>query len=93
MTERFVLSLGLNSYPMCQRLTFKQPPRYGIDDWDQMMMQRDKRLTGSIRGQSVSAIPFPIRYVQYQNFPFQDNPKAPPEFATNSIQYTRPPLQ
>ncbi|KAG8777232.1 hypothetical protein FRC15_011464 [Serendipita sp. 397] len=31
-----------------------KPPRYGIDDWEQMMMHRDKRLTGSIRGQSVS---------------------------------------
>ncbi|CAG7848530.1 SubName: Full=Related to Hesp-767-Melampsora lini {ECO:0000313/EMBL:CCA66562.1} [Serendipita indica DSM 11827] len=42
-------------------------PRYNIDNWEQMMMNRDKRLTGSIRGQS-------------------SNPKAPPEFATNSIQ-------
>lgn len=30
-----------------------QTPRYGLDQWDQMMMVRDKRLTGNIRGQSV----------------------------------------
>ncbi|PVG00024.1 hypothetical protein CPB86DRAFT_257276 [Serendipita vermifera] len=47
-----------------------KPPRFGIDEWEQMMMIRDKRLTGSIRGQS-------------------SNPKAPKEFATNSIQYGR----
>jgi len=33
-----------------------QPPRYGLDNWEHMMMQRDKRLTGSIRGQSVRSI-------------------------------------
>lgn len=31
-----------------------QPPRYGIDNWDTMMMNRDKQLTGHQRGQSVS---------------------------------------
>ncbi|KIM29632.1 hypothetical protein M408DRAFT_328847 [Serendipita vermifera MAFF 305830] len=51
-----------------------KPPRYGIDEWDEMMMHRDKRLTGSTRGQS-------------------SNPKAPPEFAINSIQYAKPSLQ
>jgi len=36
-----------------------QPPRYGIDTWDQMMMDRDKRLTGSMRGQRVGrAFPY-----------------------------------
>lgn len=35
------------------RLTL-QPPRYNVDAWDQMMMERDRRLTGSARGQSVS---------------------------------------
>lgn len=30
-----------------------QPPRYGLDKWDDMMMNRDERLTGSKRGQSV----------------------------------------
>ena len=25
-----------------------------VDDWDEMMMERDKRLTGRLRGQSVS---------------------------------------
>ncbi|KAN0097195.1 NADH dehydrogenase 1 alpha subcomplex [Tylopilus felleus] len=28
-----------------------QPVRYNIDAWDEMMMDRDKRLTGHIRGQ------------------------------------------
>jgi len=30
-----------------------QSPRHRIDAWDEMMMERDKRLTGHIRGQSV----------------------------------------
>ncbi|KZT66039.1 NADH dehydrogenase 1 alpha subcomplex [Daedalea quercina L-15889] len=29
-----------------------KPPRYHIDAWDEMMMDRDKRLSGHIRGQS-----------------------------------------
>ncbi|KAF9554532.1 small secreted protein [Agrocybe pediades] len=29
-----------------------KPPRYSIDNWDTMMMERDKQLTGHIRGQS-----------------------------------------
>lgn len=32
-----------------------KPPRYNIDKWDEMMMNRDKQLTGHIRGQSVRA--------------------------------------
>lgn len=33
-----------------------KPPRYGIDGWDQIMMERDRRITGTIRGQTVCAI-------------------------------------
>ncbi|KAH7916794.1 NADH dehydrogenase 1 alpha subcomplex [Hygrophoropsis aurantiaca] len=33
-----------------------KPVRYHIDAWDEMMMDRDKRLTGSIRGQSANPI-------------------------------------
>ncbi|CAE6541588.1 hypothetical protein RSOLAG22IIIB_03948 [Rhizoctonia solani] len=29
-------------------------PRYGLDTWEEMMMERDKRLTGRLRGQSVN---------------------------------------
>jgi len=29
-----------------------KPPRYSIDNWDTMMMKRDKQLTGHLRGQS-----------------------------------------
>ncbi|KAG6811940.1 hypothetical protein H0H92_005169 [Tricholoma furcatifolium] len=29
-----------------------KPARYNIDRWDEMMMKRDKQLTGHIRGQS-----------------------------------------
>jgi len=29
-----------------------KPPRYGLESWDEMMMDRDKRLTGSRRGQN-----------------------------------------
>ncbi|KAI0036063.1 small secreted protein, partial [Vararia minispora EC-137] len=32
------------------------PPRYNIDDWDQMMMDRDERLTGHFRGQSTEPV-------------------------------------
>ena len=35
-----------------------QPVRYNIDAWDEMMMDRDKRLTGHIRGQKVRPTPF-----------------------------------
>ncbi|KLO05343.1 small secreted protein [Schizopora paradoxa] len=31
-----------------------KPPRYNIDNWDEMMMERDRRLTGHLRGQSSS---------------------------------------
>ncbi|KAG8725810.1 hypothetical protein FRC12_024011 [Ceratobasidium sp. 428] len=30
-----------------------KPPRYGLDTWEEMMMERDRRLTGSLRGQKV----------------------------------------
>ncbi|EIW73037.1 hypothetical protein M231_04317 [Tremella mesenterica] len=33
-----------------------KPPRYNIDTWDEMMMERDRRLTGSFRGQSTEPI-------------------------------------
>ncbi|KAJ3508132.1 hypothetical protein NLJ89_g5920 [Agrocybe chaxingu] len=33
-----------------------KPPRYGIDNWDTMMMKRDKQLTGHERGQSASSV-------------------------------------
>jgi len=29
-----------------------KPPRYSLEAWDQMMMERDRRLTGSLRGQT-----------------------------------------
>lgn len=35
-----------------------QPPRWNIDDWDAMMMERDRRLTGSLRGQRVRSSSF-----------------------------------
>ncbi|WVQ82808.1 hypothetical protein IAT38_004940 [Cryptococcus sp. DSM 104549] len=31
-------------------------PRYNLDRWDDMMMERDRRLTGSFRGQSTDPI-------------------------------------
>ncbi|THH08805.1 hypothetical protein EW145_g2451 [Phellinidium pouzarii] len=33
-----------------------KPPRYNIDDWDEMMMERDKRLTGHRRGQRTDPV-------------------------------------
>ncbi|KAF8311169.1 small secreted protein [Clavulina sp. PMI_390] len=29
-----------------------KPPRYNLEAWDDMMMERDRRLTGSKRGQT-----------------------------------------
>ncbi|KAG9000617.1 hypothetical protein FRB94_009574 [Tulasnella sp. JGI-2019a] len=34
-----------------------KPPRYGLDEWDEMLMERDKRLTGSLRGQKSDTTP------------------------------------
>ncbi|KAF8806132.1 small secreted protein [Phlegmacium glaucopus] len=33
-----------------------KPARYSIDNWDTMMMKRDKQLTGHPRGQSANPI-------------------------------------
>ncbi|CAD6582810.1 MAG: hypothetical protein TREMPRED_003398, partial [Tremellales sp. Tagirdzhanova-0007] len=33
-----------------------KPPRYGVDSWDNMMMERDRRLTGHVRGQRTDPI-------------------------------------
>ena len=33
-----------------------KPVRYNLDAWDDMMMERDKRLTGHVRGQRVRRI-------------------------------------
>ncbi|KAI8357335.1 hypothetical protein EDC96DRAFT_247125 [Choanephora cucurbitarum] len=30
----------------------RKPGRYGLDIWERQMMERDRRLTGSLRGQS-----------------------------------------
>ncbi|KIO31045.1 hypothetical protein M407DRAFT_241957 [Tulasnella calospora MUT 4182] len=34
-----------------------KPPRYGLDEWDEMMMERDQRITGSLRGQKSDPTP------------------------------------
>lgn len=72
-----------------------QPIRHSLDDWERMMMKRDERLTGSLRGQSVRPPPnpspadFPTEPI-LTNIPtfstciVQTNPIAPKEFATNS---------
>ncbi|GJJ07150.1 hypothetical protein Clacol_001350 [Clathrus columnatus] len=33
-----------------------KPPRYGLDAWEDTMMERDRRLTGSKRGQRTEPI-------------------------------------
>ncbi|KAF8180171.1 hypothetical protein BJ912DRAFT_1062525 [Pholiota molesta] len=33
-----------------------KPPRYSVDKWDTMMMDRDKLLTGHKRGQAANTI-------------------------------------
>ncbi|KAG6331655.1 hypothetical protein ID866_7432 [Astraeus odoratus] len=34
-----------------------KPVRYNIDAWDEMMMERDRRLTGHVRGQKSDPTP------------------------------------
>lgn len=34
----------------------RKPTRYGLDLWEHQMMERDRRLTGSLRGQSSEPI-------------------------------------
>ncbi|PFH50144.1 hypothetical protein AMATHDRAFT_193680 [Amanita thiersii Skay4041] len=34
-----------------------KPPRYHVDNWDEMMMRRDERLTGHRRGQRDDPVP------------------------------------
>ncbi|KAN0061150.1 hypothetical protein ACQY0O_006885 [Thecaphora frezii] len=31
-----------------------KPARHSLDDWERMMMNRDQRLTGSLRGQATN---------------------------------------
>lgn len=38
-------------------LNGNQPVRYHLDAWDEMMLDRDRRLTGHERGQSVRCFP------------------------------------
>ncbi|KAI8052355.1 hypothetical protein BDF22DRAFT_516464 [Syncephalis plumigaleata] len=77
-------------------------PRYNIDNWDQSMMRRDERLTGSPRGQQVSDKGIANASIQQCRYTFinhvnilewmistslQSNEKAPEEFSVNSIWY------
>lgn len=62
-TERLdILALKQSSISLAEReLHFVynwQPTRYGLDLWDKQMMERDRRLTGSLRGQSVRDPPY-----------------------------------
>ncbi|CAD6885536.1 unnamed protein product [Tilletia controversa] len=42
-----------SGFSLAKRLTNDgKPPRWGLDDWDRMMMQRDERLTGKFRVQA-----------------------------------------
>ncbi|KAF8958514.1 small secreted protein [Flammula alnicola] len=47
-----------------------KPPRYSIDNWDAMMMNRDSQLTGHKRGQSSNPVAPPefstnsVRYTE-----------------------------
>ncbi|KAK4046013.1 hypothetical protein OIV83_006431 [Microbotryomycetes sp. JL201] len=33
-----------------------KPTRHSLDRWDENMMERDRRLTGSVRGQSIEPV-------------------------------------
>ncbi|KAK8844798.1 hypothetical protein IAR55_006648 [Kwoniella newhampshirensis] len=46
-----------NAFNVAKRMTNDgKPPRYNLDQWEDMMMERDRRLTGSKRGQSTDPI-------------------------------------
>jgi hypothetical protein len=74
--------------------TIYQAPRYNIDKWDEMMMERDRRLTGSFRGQTVSRVTvknclalascLAVRCLPCTDAE-QTNPVAPESFGTNSV--------
>ena len=49
--SQLLLAMLLNMSLHC--LPKMQPVRHNVDAWDEMMMDRDKRLTGHKRGQQV----------------------------------------
>lgn len=59
-SPRLSLSLA-RAHTLTHSLTFvaKQPTRHTLDTWEENMMERDRRLTGTLRGQSVRPPPFP----------------------------------
>ena len=80
-------SILLSPYLFIYTVSF-QPPRYHIDSWEEMMMDRDQRLTGHARKQTVRIRPFlpsPTPLIQPLS---QSEPVAPEGFATNSVWYT-----
>jgi hypothetical protein len=68
-------------------LTMHKPVRYHLDAWEEMMMDRDKRLTGHERGQSVCIRRIIITFDLLSGF--QTESIAPESFATNSKWYTQ----
>ncbi|KAF9548300.1 hypothetical protein EC957_006796 [Mortierella hygrophila] len=42
-------------FAICGVRSYKRPPRYGLDRWDRVMLDRDYRLTGTQRGQAHQA--------------------------------------
>lgn len=78
-----------------------QPVRYNIDAWDEMMMDRDRRLTGHSRGQK-ARYPFacslnrgvcslgPYSWMLNDDVSrFQSDPIPPEGFDTSSAWYTQ----
>lgn len=51
--QNFSSEVPIRVFDICPYL---QPPRYRIDNWDEMMMKRDERLTGHKRGQTVRLV-------------------------------------
>ncbi|KDN38207.1 hypothetical protein K437DRAFT_259494 [Tilletiaria anomala UBC 951] len=46
-----------SGFSLAKRMTNEgKPARHSLDDWEHMMMQRDQRLTGSLRGQAVNPV-------------------------------------
>lgn len=87
-----MVTTAISAYPLSP--STRQPPRYGLDDWENMMMERDRRLTGSVRGQRVSSSLEPVavseevsllRPKRCTTTMEKTDPVAPKEFASNSI--------
>ena len=72
---------------MAFKLLPLKAPRYGVDAWDEMMMDRDTRMTGHARVQTVRLAELEF-IVGVSSSCTQSEPIAPEGFDTSSVWYT-----